>query len=313
MVQAAGRRLLSAGTSITSVQYYEVSLTEERVRDNFFQGSWEDFGHCIGFLRMHIRKIHLESISGVNFQSSFANCLQFRAVQIFHNIGPRKRCSSLWEEVGRLFRAGFLPPPPSPIDPSPGSLSLVQSRGLCLGASCAPLPFCLLVLTQGSGSCLRTTPFWSWQDPPAPVRVVGFYTHSSLGRRRKAARQRAGKEFGSVTDSAPDRGPCPNWMNICSYQRQVLNYRPTAINLQLVNFGGWGCWEHQNVWTLWCRRLWPMLFGQHVLAAEREFVHSSAEVTTRWSNILQLNFAKGTPFLNDYYAFAGFDILWGTS
>lgn len=58
-----------------------------------------------------------------------------------------------------------------------------------------------------------------------------------------------------------------------------------------------------------------MLFRQGVLTAESEFIHPSAEVSTCWSNILQLNFAKGTPFLNDYYAFAfeGFDILWEAS
>lgn len=159
----------------------------------------------------------------------------------------------------------FFPALPSLINPSPGSLSLLQSRGLYLGASWLPSHSASWSLLKGLGpasgqplfGACRTLPEPLWEQRGSTPTIPREEEESCQAEKRE-------REFGSVTDPDRDRGPCPNWMDVCSYQWQIFNYKPTAINLQLMDFWGWGCWEHQNVWTLWCMRLWLMLFWQDV-------------------------------------------------
>lgn len=132
---------------------------------------------------------------------------------------------------------GFHPALPSLINPSPCSLSLLQSGGLYLGASCAPIPFCLLVLIQGSWSCLRTTPLWSWQDPTGPCESGGALDPQFPREDRESCqterRQRVWFSYRLRLRALPKLN---GYLQLLNGYLQVFNYKPTAINLQLVNF-----------------------------------------------------------------------------
>lgn len=157
----------------------------------------------------------------------------------------------------------------------------------------------------------QDNPFGSWQDPASPCESSrALHQHCPREEKENCQAERRERVWSSYRFRLR---ALPKWsghleLPMASFQLQTHSNKSTPRK-----FGGLVCWEYQNAWSLWCTRLWLMLFQQDALRVESEFIHPSADAYTCWSIIIFYSKCyKEHFFLNYYYPFT-VDILWGTS